>query len=797
MNSSVVKSGYLEEINIKMITMIKKIKDIGIFKNYEAKYTKLKKDFSKVNLIYGLNTYGKSTLCDILKDVSDNTNERIKERLSIPICDSPEVIINSDIGSSHFSINKWTSNQLKNKILVFDDEFVMKNVFSGIDLIGDRKTKENFTDFILGDKGVQIAKEIEQLKYQQKEIKIDIERNIPPSQHGKMDNDIKKYLNMNVVENLNELNSKKQELEKKVEIAKRRIDNIEKMRKYQNFRCEPLSKIKSLIEKIKELCNIWKKTFNISSGFVIGYQEYLNKRFNNDSRAEQWLSQGLKYLNGEDQCPLCGQNINKSNIVKTLKEVLGNDYQEYKEKIILDLENIQIQWNVLELSKNILIVRNKLENAKKIFGEEINIFDKELSRLYIEAEVEEKKLERDLDYLQKLKRTNDIIKRALPGNPVEFEMDIDKIFNRYNNIWNHLAQCIKEINVNLNEIRNNTEKEKRYNKTEIDNSKEIELIKQKICRLRENRECVTLNELYNKKRFLELSINNKNQELEENQNIYLTNYFNSINRIFKKYGAKKFEIRKGELSRRGNRSIIGIKVLFDGVSINSKDTPRKIFSESDKRALAMSVFMAKIENMPNDKKENLILVMDDPVTSLDENRMRTVTNHIMELSHKLNQIVILTHHFTFANYIKKLPNEVNFYQINVISNLNTNGIFDMNPNEYLIDGLEKMFSDIEKFNLGQLNQISGNDLRKFLETYLQYVFSKQYVDYKINNLKFGERIDKLYEIGVISQTAKEKLHGYRNSLNIDSHEIIDSNVEDIRNLSIEIVEYIFDHIKMK
>ena len=60
--------------------------------------------------------------------------------------------------------------------MVFDDEFVFKNVFSGLDLIGDRETKENFTDFVLGDEGVKIAKEIMDLKKRQREIKADLEK---------------------------------------------------------------------------------------------------------------------------------------------------------------------------------------------------------------------------------------------------------------------------------------------------------------------------------------------------------------------------------------------------------------------------------------------------------------------------------------------------------------------------------------------------------------------------------------------------------------------------------------------
>lgn len=59
----------------------KKVKDVGVFKDYETKKTGLQKDFGKKNFIYGLNTYGKSTLCDIFKDVSDDATDRIQKDL--------------------------------------------------------------------------------------------------------------------------------------------------------------------------------------------------------------------------------------------------------------------------------------------------------------------------------------------------------------------------------------------------------------------------------------------------------------------------------------------------------------------------------------------------------------------------------------------------------------------------------------------------------------------------------------------------------------------------------------------
>ena len=58
---------------------------------------------------------------------------------------------------------------------------------------------------------------------------------------------------------------------------------------------------------------------------------------------------------------------------------------------------------------------------------------------------------------------------------------------------------------------------------------------------------------------------------------------------------------------------IQIIASFSGTDI----TPERIksfFSESDRRALALSIFLAKAKTLSDDEKANTILVLDDPVT---------------------------------------------------------------------------------------------------------------------------------------------------------------------------------------
>ena len=59
-------------------------------------------------------------------------------------------------------------------------------------------------------------------------------------------------------------------------------------------------------------------------------------------------------------------------------------------------------------------------------------------------------------------------------------------------------------------------------------------------------------------------------------------------------------------------------VKYKNKSIDNKNLS-KVFSESDKRALALAIFFTRIQMKLKENKEKTIIVLDDPITSFDDN----------------------------------------------------------------------------------------------------------------------------------------------------------------------------------
>ena len=142
------------------IDRIKQIKNIGIFKDFS--WWSLW--FDNFTIIFWLNTYGKTTLTDILSSLKYNDIKALEKRKTLPYINiSQEVDVSFNNGNQNVSIkfdgNTWNNSEIWNNIEIFGTEFIYKNLFTWVEI--ERENKENFTDFIIGDSWVQLVQNIQ------------------------------------------------------------------------------------------------------------------------------------------------------------------------------------------------------------------------------------------------------------------------------------------------------------------------------------------------------------------------------------------------------------------------------------------------------------------------------------------------------------------------------------------------------------------------------------------------------------------------------------------------------------
>ncbi|NBB61717.1 AAA family ATPase [Pseudomonas sp. ODNR1LW] len=216
----------------------------------------------------------------------------------------------------------------------------------------------------------------------------------------------------------------------------------------------------------------------------------------------------------------------------------------------------------------------------------------------------------------------------------------------------------------------------------------------------------------------------------------------------------------------------------DGIKLEAKDNAEKTavkfevtrdgksaynLSEGECSLIAFCYFIAKLEEADSKGKE-LVIYIDDPISSLDGNHIffmfsliesliaRPIKNEDGSNSYRYKQLFISTHNLDFLKYLKKLsiPNEKNHggHQNFLIERNGAASGISLMPS-YLKDYITEfnyLFHQIYKCRDQGLAKIDhepfyafGNNLRKFLEAYLFYKYPHH--DDKNNTL---ERITKFF-----------------------------------------------------
>lgn len=199
---------------------------------------------------------------------------------------------------------------------------------------------------------------------------------------------------------------------------------------------------------------------------------------------------------------------------------------------------------------------------------------------------------------------------------------------------------------------------------------------------------------------------------------------------------------KLEAKENNDKSAIKFEVTRDGRSAYN-------LSEGECSLISFCYFIAKLEE-PESKDKHLIIYIDDPISSLDGNHIFFMFSLIENLiakpikkddgsnNYRYNQLFISTHNLDFLKYLKKLslPPEKNHggHQHFIVERNGGSSQLSLMPS-YLRDYITEfnyLFHQIYKCrNQAEANESHepfygfGNNLRKFLESYLFFKYPHQ------------------------------------------------------------------------
>ncbi|GET31518.1 hypothetical protein PbJCM13498_03810 [Prolixibacter bellariivorans] len=594
------------------------IKDVATYDNQGVQINDLK----KINFIYGANGCGKTTISNFTYD-------------------------NSDPKFNSCSLT-W-ENELPLKVLVYNKEFRIRN-------FGKGKLNGVFT---LGEATADQIKVIEQKSEELKTIKADgIQKRETleklKADKLKLENDFKEATWIKVYKK-NENNFKEafigslQKESFKNRLLQETTTNTSPLESFENLRekaktifgqqpqkIEPISQIS--FERILEIekNEIWKK-------IIVGKADVDIAKLIQKLNINDWVNQGREYIQ-DDICPFCQQRTITDDFKKQIESFFDETYlndikllKELKEEYSTIALNIVNQLNTIEVNQK-AISNSKLDIDRFSAYLKTLLSQNTTNSEYLLNKIKEPS--RSIE-LFSIKEQSDLLTELIfqANQEIKKHNDIVTNYSREKNnlikaIWKYL---IEEYNAEITAFNNQ--------KSGLDKG------------------IANLDSQYKAKLLEQKKLDTEIKELSKNvTSIQPT--INEINRILKSYGFLNFKI------------VPATEDGFYQILREDGTVAETTLSEGEITFITFLYYMQLAKGGISEDEVNTerVLVIDDPISSLDSNVLFVVSTLIKEIiknikadTGNIKQLILLTHNVYFHKEVSfidgrtKFCNNTNFW----------------------------------------------------------------------------------------------------------------------------------------
>jgi wobble nucleotide-excising tRNase len=778
-----------------LLKRISTLENIGTFKKCNGRQSQ----FDKITLIYGRNTYGKSTLGDIFSSLKNSDVNLLTARKSIPVDGQGQKI---EFNFSDADGKKEIKTIFKNgswmnalpthlSLAVYDDGFYHQNVFLGRKLTRD--TKENFSDFILGEQGVVKAEEISEKNKILSTKKADLKKLIK-NEFTKVEK-IDEFIALAVVDDIE--STRKRLDDKREEYAllnsqKRASKGILSRKNLFPLRVEP--HFKEAVTAINNVLIIGLE--NPHEAAKAELNRHIEEHFVKPEGAEQWIRQGLSLLNS-DNCHFCGQELSPQadELLDLYRQCFDDQFARHEGHVKSTIDQHQPlltrHW-LDKLSSSIENAALTLQSYPELSNEnEIpetisqittihNVLTEQVTLLKVQVSLVIEEL------------TPLISKKLLDPKKVCLMVNTDGL--------NQLLDIVNSNVAELSVLYSAFNKRAHAFKAQFENdqvSQDLDRLKaegldiaSKVERFEKDVACKEHQIFAMEIKKLEAEVPKLKEDLGNEQGTYLKTYFSRINRYFKELGSRDF-VLEYKSEPRGNKPIYSFKVKFKKTEIAEQDMD-KIFSESDRRSLGLSIFLASLDSLKPEELAKTIAVFDDPVTSFDENRVSQTHSKLIDLAKKCQQVILLSHFKDgVANFLKVHGfSRSDIALIEIYKNAEGSSLKVGDQDAFVKSAHHLNTEELIDFVERHTDKLSCKP-RIYLEEVLSLRFSKQIREKKITNDTLSKRIDALKDEAIISQNIANVLHDWRSELNPEHHIWVNDDVENQRNTVASFLDFVF------
>lgn len=576
--------------------------------------------FSKLTVLFAENGRGKTTLAAIFRSLTSGDATHIQERKRLTATNQPHVVVRTDAGLREFQNGAWSSTLPD--IYIFDDAFVTENVYAGMEVGSDQR--QNLHELILGAQGIAlnaaVQGHIERIEVHNREIRR-LEAEIPSVDRGPFTAD-----EFCAIQEVPDITAVIADTTRALSAAK----SSEQVKKEPDFSPLVLPSFDTTSLNTLLACTL----DDLDAKAVEQVQQHFSKI---GSGGESWVGDGMSRVvnTNASTCPFCDQDLGASPLIGHYRAYFSAAYAQLKKDIENDIRNITRDHGgdvPAAFERAVRQMEQRQQFWKDFATVPQTIIDTaEVARSWKAAR------EGVLADLQN-KRSAPLEKSSLSDVTIEAIKTYNEIRDRVEQVSTTFVTTNPEIAV---------VKEKAASADVNAITKDLQRQTAIAARYRADivLKCKAYLDEKAEKSKTETARDQAREALEQYRSSVFPAYENAINVYLQRFGAG-FRLSSVESVNSRGGSSCTYRVVIDNIPVALTGSVgeaafKNTLSAGDRNTLALAFFFVSLERDP--QIANKIIVIDDPMTSLDEGRSLTTVQEIYRLSGSVSQMIVLSH----------------------------------------------------------------------------------------------------------------------------------------------------------
>ncbi len=550
----------------------------------------------------------------------------VTERRRLSATHDPHIVIECAGGTTPAIFTKGAWNRTVSNLAIYDDAFIHENLYSGLTV--EPEHRQRLHEFVLGEQGVALHRKVEELAERNEAHNAELrtrEQKIPATEmHGFP---IDKFCALPEVA---DVDSAILDTERKI-AAVREQDPIRKAPKFDAITLPPFD-----LNSIERVLSVDLPGLETSAAErVKAHVAALGRN------GETWLGAGLKFASATgkaSECPFCLQDLSRSTIIDHYRSYFSAGYEELKRSVSETLATVNRahSGDVPAAFERAVRVAVQGRSFWSRFCEvaEVSLDTAEVVRLWREAR------EMVMEELQ-AKQSAPLDVRLLPDAVKTAIAEYEAARARVEAVSAELVKANAAINL-----------VKEGAASGGGSALESDRLRLKASKARHTPAIAALCNEYLAEKEDKAKTAALREQARADLDKYRTGIFPKYQQAVNDYlGRFNAGFRIDSIKSVNNKAgtSCNYNVIIDtkpvpvagGTPEDGKPAFHNTLSAGDRNTLALAFFFASLDQDPN--LATKVVVIDDPISSLDDQRSLATVNEVRRLAQRAGQVIVLSH----------------------------------------------------------------------------------------------------------------------------------------------------------